>query len=233
MGDDLVPCPLADRVQGRLLSSSDVLPDFSRLLVALMTRITRITRIAALAAGALLAFPLGLTAQAAAATTAVTPSGPEVGQMAPDFTITAVTKDGGAHSMTLASLRGKTVVLAFFPRVRTSGCTMQMEAYRDKYAELFKSGQNVTLLAISTDNSADQQGWAKESNFPNMFGSDIGGTVGSLYGAFQSAQGYDARYLYVVAPDGRITYTAKPFRQMVETAYSDLGAAVAKAAGSR
>ena len=65
-----------------------------------------------------------------------------------------------------------------------------------------------------------------------LFGSDVGGPVGTLYGAFMPANGIDNRYLYVIGPDGKITYTAKPFKQMVETAYNDLGAAVAKAGGS-
>jgi peroxiredoxin Q/BCP len=106
-----------------------------------------------------------------------------------------------------------------------------MEAYRDKYAELFRSGRKVTLLAISTDPSEAQQAWAKDANFPMLFGSDVGGPVGTLYGAFSN--GFDNRYLYVIDPDGKISYTAKPFRQMVETAYTDLGAAVAKSAGTR
>ena len=185
--------------------------------------------LSALAVTALLLTPGTTRAQAAA--DAMAPAGPEVGQMAPDFTITAVTKDGGAHDMTLASLRGQTVVLAFFPRVRTSGCTVQMEAYRDRYAEIFRSGQKVTLLAISTDASADQQAWAADAKFTHMFGSDLGGKVGALYGAYMSANNMDNRYLFVIDPAGKITYTAKPFRQMVDAAYSDLGAAVAKAGG--
>jgi thioredoxin-dependent peroxiredoxin len=182
-------------------------------------------RIAAVAA--LLVTPFVVRAQAAA------PAGPEVGAMAPEFTINVIGKEGAARPMALSSLRGHTVVLAFFPRVRTSGCTMQMEAYRDKYAELFRSGKKVTLLAISTDSSSAQQAWAKDANFPMLFGSDVGGPVGSLYGAFNAANGYDARYLYVIDPNGKISYAAKPFRQMVETAYTDLGAAVAKSAGGR
>ena len=185
--------------------------------------------LAALAVAAALVAPRAAQAQAPAATP---PAGPEVGQLAPDFTITAVTKDGGAHDMTLSSLRGQTVVLAFFPHVRTSGCTVQMEAYRDRYAEIFRSGQKVTLLAISTDASADQQAWAADAKFTHMFGSDLGGKVGTMYGAFMSANNIDNRYLYVIDPEGKITYTAKPFKQMVDAAYSDLGAAVAKAAGA-
>jgi peroxiredoxin Q/BCP len=178
----------------------------------------------ALTVAALLAAPTTVRAQAAAA-------GPEVGQMAPNFTINVIGKEGTARALSLASLKGQTVVLAFFPRVRTSGCTAQMEAYRDKYAELFRSGRKVTLLAISTDPSEAQQAWAKDANFPMLFGSDVGGPVGTLYGAFSN--GFDNRYLYVIDPDGKISYTAKPFRQMVETAYNDLGAAVAKSAGGR
>lgn len=186
--------------------------------------------LAAVAVAGLLAAPATSFAQAAAAAPV---AGPEVGQAAPDFTINVIGKEGAARPMTLASLRGQTVVLAFFPRVRTSGCTTQMESYRDKYAELFRSGRKVTLISISTDASADQQAWARDANFPMLFGSDVGGAVGSLYGAFNSGSGYDARYLYVIGPDGKISYTAKPFRQMVDAAYTDLGAAVAKAAGTR
>ena len=182
-----------------------------------------------LAVAALLVSPTAAHAQAPAAA----PAGPEVGQMAPDFTITVIGKEGTAKPVTLASLRGQTVVLAFFPKVRTSGCTTQMHSYRDKYAELFRGGRKVTLISISADASADQQAWARDDNLPMLFGSDIGGPVGSLYGAYQTGAGYDARYLYVIDPDGKISYTAKPFKQMVETAYSDLGNAIAKAAGGR
>ena len=173
--------------------------------------------------------PISLRAQAAAA---MVPAGPDVGQMAPDFTINVITKDGAAHPLMLSSLKGQTVVLAFFPKVRTSGCTTQMESYRDKYAELFRSGRKVTLISISTDSSSAQQAWAHDANFPMMFGSDVGGPVGTLYGAFMSGPGMDMRYLYVIDPDGRISYTAKPFKQMNADAYDTLGAAVAKAAGA-
>jgi thioredoxin-dependent peroxiredoxin len=185
--------------------------------------------LAALAVAAVAASPVALRAQQPTAP----PAGPEVGQLAPEFTINVIGKEGAARPMALSSLRGQTVVLAFFPRVRTSGCTTQMESYRDKYAEIFRSGRKVTLISISTDSSSAQQAWARDANFPMLFGSDLGGPVGSLYGAFNAGAGYDARYLYVIGPDGKITYTAKPFRQMVETAYTDLSAAVAKAAGSQ
>lgn len=183
----------------------------------------------ALTVAALVAAPAAVRAQAA---TPAPAAGPDVGQVAPEFTINVIGKEGAARPLALSSLKGQTVVLAFFPKVRTSGCTTQMESYRDKYAEMFRNGEKVTLIAISADASADQQAWAREANFPMLFGSDTGGPVGSLYGAYQP-QGYDARYLYVIGPDGKVVYTAKPFKQMVETAYTDLGAAVAKASGAK
>lgn len=186
----------------------------------------------ALAVATLLTAPAALRAQAAAAP-AAPPAGPEVGQVAPDFTIPVIGKDGAARPLTLSSLKGKTVVLAFFPRVRTSGCTVQMTAYRDRWAELFHGGQNVQVISISTDSSSQQQAWAHDANFPMLFGSDVGGAVGTLYGAFMPANNIDNRYLYVIGPDGKVTYTAKPFKQMVDAAYTDLGAAVAKAGGAR
>ena len=158
-------------------------------------------------------------------------NGPEVGQAAPDFTISVVGKTGAAKPVSLASFRGQTVVLAFFPRVRTSGCTAQLTAYRDKWQELFAGGNKVTMIAISTDGSEVQQAWASEANFPMWFGSDADGKVGTAYGAYDANAKYDKRYLYVIGPDGKVTYVAKPFRQMVETAYTELGDAVAKTRG--
>jgi peroxiredoxin Q/BCP len=158
-------------------------------------------------------------------------NGPEVGQAAPDFTISVVGQQGAAKSVKLADFKGQTVVLAFFPRVRTSGCTAQLTAYRDKWKELFAGGDKVTMIAISTDPSDAQQAWAAEAKFPMWFGSDADGKVGAAYGAYDAGAKYDKRYLYVIGPDGKVTYVAKPFRQMVETAYTELGAAVSKTRG--
>ena len=73
-------------------------------------------------------------------------------RMAPDFTLPGATSAGVlAKPVQLSRLRGTTVVLAFFSKARTSGCTVQMKAYRDQYATLFGGGKDVTLLAISAD----------------------------------------------------------------------------------
>ena len=101
-----------------------------------------------------------------------------------------------------------------------------MNAYRDQYAQLFHTGQNVVLIAISTDADTAQASWARDSQYPFLFLSDLDGTVGRLYGATVPNRISDNRNLFVVGPDGRIAYRAVPFREVDPTAYTDLGAAL-------
>ncbi len=152
-----------------------------------------------------------------------------VGDAAPDFTLTTVTKDGAtATPFKLSEHRGETVVLAFFPRARTSGCTAQMHTYRDKYDAMFLAGAKVRLIGISTDNGADLTEWAKDDGFQFALGADTDKKVGALYNAANDA-GYHRRYLYVIGPDGKIAY-ATNFRAMAQDAYDDLDAAIKKVA---
>ena len=170
--------------------------------------------------------PASLFAQDAAAALAV-------GNVAPDFTVKSVNAAGViAKPFKLSEHKGETVVLAFFPKARTSGCTMQMESYRDQYASTFNGGKKVTLLSISIDSDTALINWAKDAKFPFAFGSDEDRTVGKLYGA-NSGTGWHKRLLYVVGPDGKIAYMATPFKQMAAESYVELGAAIAKSAGTK
>jgi peroxiredoxin Q/BCP len=172
--------------------------------------------------------------QPAPAATPLPDNGPKVGDMAPDFTLPTATKDGEGKPLTLSSLRGQTVVIAFFPRSRTQGCTAQMKAYRDQYADLFNGGKGVTVLALSTDSAAVQAAWAKEEGFPVTFVSDLDAVTGTPYDVAVERNGrkFMRRMLYVIGPDGRITHVMRPFRELSADAYTELGAAVKKARGS-
>ena len=152
----------------------------------------------------------------------------EVGAVAPDFTLVSATKGGVQKAVKLSDLKGQIVVLAFFPKARTSGCTVQNDAYRDKYKELFLGGK-VNLFSISVDTPEELAAWAKDRNYPHTFLSDKGGAVGTLYGAYNDSYKLDMRLLYVVGADGKISYVANPFREVDPTAYTDLGAALMKA----
>ena len=106
-----------------------------------------------------------------------------------------------------------------------------MEAYRDQYAKLFNNGKNVVVIAISADPDTALASWAHDEEFPMLFASDSGGAIGRKYGVFNQKIGLDTRVLYVIAPDGKVTYRAMPFRELVASAYTELGEAVAKAGG--
>ena len=105
-----------------------------------------------------------------------------------------------------------------------------MNAYRDQYAQLFKGGKNVVLIAISADVDTAQQSWARDAEFPFLFASDSGSAVGKAYGAFASKYSVDNRTLFIVGPDGKIAWRAAPFREIDPTAYTELGAAINKVA---
>lgn len=105
-----------------------------------------------------------------------------------------------------------------------------MNAYRDQYAQLFRNGRGVVLIAISADPDTMQASWARDSEFPFLFASDSNTAVGRTYGALASRPGMTNRNLFVVGPDGRIAYRAVPFREVDPTAYTELGAAIARIA---
>jgi peroxiredoxin Q/BCP len=101
-----------------------------------------------------------------------------------------------------------------------------MDAYRDQYATLFKNGRGVVLIAISADADTALASWARDSEYPFLFASDSGTAVARQYGALADHPGLTNRNLFVVGPDGRVTYRATPFREIDPTAYKELGRAL-------
>jgi peroxiredoxin Q/BCP len=155
--------------------------------------------------------------------------GPDAGVAAPDFTAPGANKDGTLKApVHLADLKGKTVVLAFFPKARTSGCTQQMTQYREQYATLFDGGKNIVLLGISIDADTTLANWAKEANFPFQFVSDKDGDIGRAYGTIVGPTRGEQRYVYVIGPDGKIAYTKKPFSPFTPAQYDTLGIEIHK-----
>src|SRR3989442_15932183 len=97
-----------------------------------------------------------------------------------------------------------------------------MHAYRDQYAQLFHDGRNVVLIAISVDAADTLAAWARDDEFQYLFASDTGGVIGKTYGATNPKYGLDNRTLFVVGPDGKIAYRARPFREMHPTSNKQL-----------
>ena len=99
-----------------------------------------------------------------------------------------------------------------------------MEAYRDQYAKLFNNGRNVVVVAVSVDPDTTLASWARDLQTPVLFASDVGQTVGKMYGSTRGA--LDNRSLFVIDPSGRIVKRMQPFNELAQTSYDELQAAV-------
>ncbi|HEU4641378.1 MAG TPA: redoxin domain-containing protein [Gemmatimonadaceae bacterium] len=108
-----------------------------------------------------------------------------------------------------------------------------MEAYRDQYAKLFNGGKDVVVIAMSADPDTALASWARDESFPVLFASDSGGAIGKRYGVFNPKIGLDSRVLFVIGPDGKVTYRAMPFRELAAPAYTQLQEAVERSVGKR
>lgn len=101
-----------------------------------------------------------------------------------------------------------------------------MHAYRDQYAQIFNSGQDVVLIAISADPIDALHEWARDDQFQFLMASDADLAVGRMYGALSPRAPVTNRNLFVVGPDGRIAWRAVPFREVDPTAYEELAEAI-------
>ena len=184
----------------------------------------------ALAPAALLAVAPVAGAQAPAVPTAAVsaPPAPELGQMAPDFTAQWADGSGArATPVKLSDLRGKVVVMAFYPKDRTQGCTAEMTKFRDEHATLF--GPDVVVLPISADSIPSHVAWASEMKFPFALVSDPSFAIADQYGSHVPGRATTGRTVFVIGKDGRITWRDMRFNALSEDAYKALAAAVAAA----
>ncbi len=118
------------------------------------------------------------------------------GQEASNFTL--MDKDGRAVSLT--DFRGQKVVLYFYPKDDTPGCTKQACAFRDAYAEFLE--QKMTVIGISRDNAASHQNFAQKYHLPFILLADTDGAVIAAYGV-KGAFGA-TRTTYIVSEKGLI-----------------------------
>ncbi len=97
-----------------------------------------------------------------------------------------------------------------------------MHAYRDQYAQVFNDGQDVVLIAVSADPVDALASWAHDDDFQFVMASDADTEVAAKYGAVYRPGELTNRNLFVIAPDGRIAYTATPFQEVDPTSYQEL-----------
>lgn len=123
----------------------------------------------------------------------------KVGDVAPEFSLPGT--DGKVHK--LSDYKGKSVVLAWYPKASTQGCTIECKSLRDSQAAI---GQyDVAYFMASVDTVADNQAFAtnNEANFPLL--SDTSKDTARAYGVL-SERGMANRWTFYIGPDGRITH---------------------------
>lgn len=126
------------------------------------------------------------------------------GSKAPDFNLEG--SDGNRH--TLQQYAGKTVVIYFYPRDNTPGCTKEACGFRDHYNELARMG--IVLLGVSKDSIASHQKFRTSYSLPFVLLSDPDASMMQAYGAFGEKVMYGKtttgtiRSTVVIGPDGVI-----------------------------
>ena len=128
------------------------------------------------------------------------------GDSAPDFTL--LDQDG--NEVTLSGLRGQTVVLFFYPKADTSGCTTEACGFRDSWAQF--GDLKVTLLGISPDAVKAQQKFAAKFSLPMRLLADIGHLTAEAYGVWVQKTLYGRAYMgvsretFVIDPEGIVSH---------------------------
>jgi len=113
----------------------------------------------------------------------------EPGDKAPDFELPT---DGGG-SLTLGALKGKNVVLYFYPKDSTPGCTMEAQAFRDRVKDFDAAG--AVVVGASKDSVKRHDNFKAKQNLPFRLVSDEDGTLCEAYGVWVKKKLYGREYM--------------------------------------
>jgi thioredoxin-dependent peroxiredoxin len=123
----------------------------------------------------------------------------EEGKPAPDFTLDS---DSG-ESITLSDLRGKPVILYFYPKDDTPGCTRQACGIRDAYGEFEQAG--AVVLGVSADTQASHERFKEKYSLPFTLLADPEHQLGEPYGVAQEGKNSYERSTFVIDADGNVS----------------------------
>jgi thioredoxin-dependent peroxiredoxin len=121
-----------------------------------------------------------------------------VGTKAPDFNV----KDTNGNPVTLAGLAGKKVVIYFYPKDDTPGCTKQACSFRDNYAVYQDKG--IVILGVSKDDESSHQAFTEEFSLPFPLLADTTGSIVTAYDV--DGGGYAKRVTYAIDETGKIVH---------------------------
>lgn len=130
------------------------------------------------------------------------------GQTSPDF----IAKDSAGNSYSLAELnsKGKTVILYFYPKDSTPGCTTQACDFRDNMSRL--ASEDIVVLGVSKDSAKSHDKFTEKQdlNFPLLLDEDL--SLHNLFGTWRMKKNYGKEYLgcvrstFVINPEGKIRW---------------------------
>lgn len=123
-----------------------------------------------------------------------------VGSKAPDFSL----PDETGATVSLASLRGKNVVLVFYPGDDTSTCTRQLCEFRDHWQQA--DARNVSVYGVNPQGAGKHRNFRVKYNFPFPLLVDKGQQIGRLY---HTSGLIVKRTVYLIGPDGTILYARR------------------------
>ena len=120
-----------------------------------------------------------------------------VGTQAPSFTV----KDTNGNTVSLSDYAGKTVVLYFYPKDDTPGCTKEACSFRDNYQQYLSKG--IAVLGVSMDNESSHKAFAEKFNLPFPLLADVDGAITKGFDVFGGS--YAKRVTFIIDGNGKIS----------------------------
>ena len=121
-----------------------------------------------------------------------------IGTVAPSFT----TVDDSGKSVSLSDFAGKTVVLYFYPKDDTPGCTVEAQGFRDNHTEY--QGKEIVVLGVSRDDQASHKLFKEKYGLPFQLLVDTDGAITNAYDVASGA--YSKRVTYIIDSTGKISH---------------------------
>jgi peroxiredoxin Q/BCP len=128
------------------------------------------------------------------------------GDKAPEFTA----KDQNGNTVSLSDFRGKTVVLYFYPKDDTPGCTAEACDFRDNYQ--FLSSQGYEVIGVSTDDEKSHKKFETKYSLPFTLIADAEQDIVNSYGVWVEKNMYGKKYMgtqrttFIISPEGTISH---------------------------
>lgn len=121
-----------------------------------------------------------------------------VGTKAPEFTV----KDTNGKTVSLSDFTGKTVVMYFYPKDDTPGCTKEAQSFRDNYTEY--QNKDMVVLGVSMDDEASHKAFTEKYGLPFQLLADVDGTITKAYDV--EGDKYSKRVTYIIDAEGKISH---------------------------